>query len=246
MSNKSINKGFITRWHFIHWIGYGIERVVSFFLGQALRLFPLPGIDYFLVTGELPQRLKDALVTPFDEAIDIKIAIGELDHRIMEDSMILDGLRKAQERNNANIEIVQGPIVDAKTHTIYEMSARNALAIFRSDQNYPHNFILLTNSDGQVTIVELSRHYDMPKLRTNQNVDFEPFRNHALSFYIRSGSGFRATTLMRVFRNRKTIQSEFMSSPSLIYHYRHQRSLFGKPKSHLYLPRALISLYLHY
>lgn len=81
------------------------------------------GIAHFIYVKGLGSKiLLEDLVLAFKGAVDIKMAVGEIDHHLMENRQVLDGIIYACEHNHASIEILHGPRVDPKTKTIFELA----------------------------------------------------------------------------------------------------------------------------
>ena len=208
------NHNSLLLWRILHNVGYSVEFLVSLFWGNILKLLRISNPDYYLVRGAPTTDFVDYMKTLLNEAIDVKIAVGELSHQIFETLVVIETLNKIRQNNKANIEIIHGPNVDPMSQSIYKMSNDNSISIFQCYRNFPHHFALLTDTNGQVTTIEINRHYDKPVQSSVQDKEGRAVRNQARSVFIHRHSKVRAATLMRIFRNRKTISIEVYSNPT--------------------------------
>ncbi|KAA3644923.1 MAG: hypothetical protein DWQ07_16095 [Chloroflexi bacterium] len=152
----------------IRWIWLIIEYLVSPMLKSLFGYFGVTYIFFTRVEFEFTSfmnrmeaeadRMYNIVSHYLSQARVVKVGVGEMGHRLMDNPKILSGVKNAIKNNNAHVEIVHGPRVDPKTIDIYELAEQGAIDIFMSQYYFHNHFLILELINGETIIVDEGVH----------------------------------------------------------------------------------------
>jgi hypothetical protein len=183
-------------------------------------LFSLRGIAYFVVrrSGESYEGLDELFAHTermFQDAKEIRIAVGEVGHRLMNDPRLITFLKTAHERNNATIEIVNGINVDPKTKDVFDLEKQGIVRLFRMPNYKRDHFFHLTSLTGKACIIEEGTHNETLWNIGEAGVAQEVFSSNVLLFYVMEASKWRARYLREEYDRRKRSGSPIFENPGI-------------------------------
>lgn len=184
-------------------------------------LFRFRGISYIAVVRDKakPEKVEESLAQLheiFCNAIEIKLALGEMGHRLMQSPEILDGIKYAYEHNDASIEIVHGPRVDPKTTTIFDDYApKDIVSMYRMSTYARHHFIIVTGVNGTESLIDEGTHNETLWGYNKDGLPDEIFTSKLRFYYFskKSTAIIRARRLQ--FSQRKQAAIQIKQHPGL-------------------------------
>ena len=213
MFNKSSDSNLVTATlYLLHSLSSGIDVAASLIWG---RYFRRAGIrKFFFLRGSTSnERAFDELLSLLDDAIDIKLALGEMGHRLMENEKMLERLVRAYQTNQANITIVHGPRVDPETHRVFELAREGILSLYCMPNYRSHHFFLITSKNGKTTAIEEARHLETRWKKVGGQWK-ESAHSYVRTYFVAS-QPYRLQNLRQAFRIRRTTASRIYESPAL-------------------------------
>jgi len=185
------------------------------------KLFELRGVDYYIVdrTAPLEERnarereVFDLVQKILTDAIEIKVALGEVGHQFMEHPAVLEGLSRAFIINSANIEIVHGPRVDPKTTSIFSFARQDVVRLFKMDNYESHHFILVKKRDGDVILVDEGVHVEA--IWSKDKSGDRDFSSDQRYYFVTSNKPKVIQQRKNEFTNRKNKATEIKHHPNL-------------------------------
>lgn len=166
--------------------------------------------DGVKIDEEPYELLRQALVT----AKDVKFAVGEIGHRLMERPDVLEPLMEAYETNSANIEVVHGPRVDPLTVSVFNMVAEGKVQLYRMPEYARHHFILTSDGNGQRTVIDEGVHLETLWGKRQGQLG-EVHASQARLYYVTQNSRRHYDQRLREFERRKASAVKINSHPGL-------------------------------
>jgi uncharacterized protein YggU (UPF0235/DUF167 family) len=148
-------------------------------------------------------------------ASEIRIAVGEMGHDLMDNERLIAGLKDAYVVNHAKIEIVHGPRVDPKTTLIYDLARDDVVKLYRMPKYRAHHFMHVTDPHGSVSVIDESTHIETYWEADRHGVIRTYLRGRVRSYYVSPQSNRRAKDLKEVFDARKATANRVFSHPQL-------------------------------
>jgi hypothetical protein len=92
-----------------------------------------------------------------ENAISVKMALGEAGSRFLEEERMRNGMKKAAEEG-VDLEIIHGPRVDPETKTIFSLAREEKLQVYKNDDYQSHHFTLIETKKGEKFVLDEGIH----------------------------------------------------------------------------------------
>jgi len=215
-------------------------------------VFRLRGVSHYVVRRtekgyENADELFKEAAKIFREAEEIRIAVGEAGHQLMEHPELINGLQHAFEKNQATIEIVHGPRVDSKTQRVYDLAKKDIVGMFMMEKYKGHHFILVTGPAGEVSVIDEGTHNETRWMESKDGELVPVLGSRARLHYIIKHSNRRVRYLRDEYERRKNaaypiFENPLISSPQKLSPLRILADvLLNFPNKHFLQPLSIIS-----
>ncbi len=215
-------------------------------------IFRLRGISYYVVRRtengfENADQFVEHAVRILRGASEIRIAVGEMGHALMESPQLLAAVQKAYEENQAIVEVVHGPRVDLKTTTLFEMAKRDneRIGLHRTRDYTAHHFFLVTDRTGQVSFIDEGTHNETLWSKSVPNRESTAMTGRARKYYVADRATRRARDLRAEFDHRLGLSHQIYNHPGLYPPQQYSslrvfaRAIWNVPNKHLLQPFAV-------
>lgn len=150
-----------------------------------------------------------------NNAVEIKISVGEMAHQLMERDDLLVGLKNAKKLNGATVEIVHGPRVDPATKRVFGLAAKGIVKLFRGDKYFTNHFILVKLPSGKEYLINENSHHEPIWYQSEDEEWKAKWESRLLFYYIHESPSARIGWMRAEYERRKSTSKQIFHHPGV-------------------------------
>lgn len=203
---------------FFLWLQYPYQML----LNTIFRLLGKRRLFVIRHSGDYDRaKVVSPIVEVLRDSVQIKIALGEMGHRVIDHPEVLGAIAEAYLNNDATIEIVHGPRVDPETKEIFKFAEQGIVKIYRRDEYNRRHFILAQKESGDIAVMDEGVHNEALWAEDKSGNHEQVYSSRYRIYQFLKQSGRLAKKLDREFEHRKANCSPSSSHPGYVHSYTH-------------------------